>query len=157
MTLSEAGAEGLETTDEPLTVNAKLALRAEVLAPEKFRINPSDIFGPALPGRWRRDRRSPAILEAPAWYETVATIDLPVGYDVLADPVAKLVTPFAEYASGFALRERTLNFSRRLVIKQHIITAEQWPAFRELLDQIEEIERNGIPVFLTEEVEEPAP
>ncbi len=154
LALSATRIIGLDNRDEPLTVEAQVTAKAEKLGFEKFRINPRQVFGAAMPGRWRSSRRTTAILDTPAWYEAVASIQLPVGYDVLEDPVAKLVTPFAEYASGFALRGRTLNFSRRLVIRKHFVPADEWREVSELLAKVRDVEENGIPVFLAEGVEE---
>lgn len=151
--LTNVTTKSASNPENPLTVEGKVDGKVETLAYEKFRVNPAEVFGPALPTPLRKGRRSAAILPAPAWYETVGSLELPVGYDILEEPVTTLVTPFAEYAAGFALNGRTLSYSRRLVLKTHVITADDWPAFREFLDQVEELEANGMPVFLSETVE----
>jgi hypothetical protein len=146
--LTESSLKPLDRADKPLRVEGKLAAKLEKLGYEDFRINPQEVLGPAVPGRWRATRRYPAVLPAPAWIETVATIDLPVGYKVEEQPITKIVKPFAEYAAGFGRRDRTLNFSRRVVLKRHILSPEEWREFREFVEEIEAIESKGVRAWL---------
>jgi hypothetical protein len=141
-------AELLDTSgsDPILRYKAEVVSRVEKLAVEHFRIRPVDLAGPALPGRWRQSRRLPAVMEAPAWVETAVAIDLPVGYSASLPETVTLIEPFAEYAAGYVRRDQTLSFTRRLVLKQHIIPVEVWPAFRRFLDGIEAMESAGVEV-----------
>ena len=124
---------------------------SDELAAERFRVRPASLFGPAFPGPWRQTRRFPAVLEGPAWVETTGVIRLPVGYRVDTPPVSRLVTPFAEYAAGFAQRDRRLHYSRRFVLKQHVVGLRQWEEFYSLVQQIQDIEQAGVVVGAVED------
>jgi len=137
-------------SDKPLVFEARLETKAILLAEEKFRIQPVALVGPAWPGQWRKQRMGPIVLPAPGWIESVAAIELPVGYEARVEPMLKIVEPFAEYAAGFARRNRTLHFSRRLVIKQHVVAPEQWRAFYGFLQRIQAIEQDGVIVWYKE-------
>ena len=149
--LSRARVMGQDTIERPLRIRATMASNAERNGYEDFMVRPVDLVGPVLPGEWRRSRRYPAILDAPLWVETVASLDIPAGYAVEDRPVVKIVEPFAEYAAGFAKHDRTLAYSRRLVVKQHVISVDQWRAFRSFLDRVRSIEESGIRVWLARE------
>ena len=134
--------------EEPLKLKGGVKGRLEKVDFEHYRVRAVDIAGPSLPGKWRTSRRYPMLLEAPLWGETVASLELPVGYEVTPPGLVKIVEPFAEYAAGFARRDRTLTYTRRIVVKTHVIATKDWPDFRRFLDRVEEAETQGIEVKL---------
>jgi hypothetical protein len=138
--------QNARNVDQPLYFRARLNSKVVKEDYGTFVLRPADLAGPAMPGDWRTTRRYAAILEAPAWTETVVKVDMPVGYEVEIPPMTTKVESFAEYAGGFARRQRTLTYSRRLVIKQHVIPAELWPSFRRFVDEIVAIETAGVKV-----------
>ncbi len=142
--------DNLEVIEEDLSMSAKAKSAAKKLGYERFQIRPVDLAGPSLPGRWRFSRRSPSLMPGPSWTETAVTVELPVGYEVELPEVVKLVTPFAEYASGYGLRERKLTFQRRLVLKVRRIEPDDWDEFRSFLAQIEAAENEGVVVGFEE-------
>ncbi|MEE8410532.1 MAG: hypothetical protein V3T05_13080 [Myxococcota bacterium] len=135
-----------KNVDKPFGFKARIESKVEKVGYDRFIVRPADIAGPVLPGRWRSTRRYDALLEAPSWIETVVALDLPVGYEVDPPPVTTIVEPFAEYAADFVRRERTLTYSRRLVVKQHVIPADQWPEFRRFVRRIADLEQRGVAV-----------
>lgn len=142
--LSELELMHRDEAEKPLRVRGKAESKAVKLDYEQFRLRPVDFVGSVLPGRWRGLRRYDALLEAPAWVETVATIEVPVGYRVETGETVRIIEPFAEYAAGFALRERSLTFSRRLVVKAQRLDPEQYERFREFLDKVAAAEERGV-------------
>ncbi len=148
--LTEPSYVALDDVDEALAIRAKVEGQLEEVAYERYLLRVVDLVGPSLPGRWRRVRNFPAVLDAPAWAETAVSFVLPPGYDADVRPVTKIVEPYGEYAAGFERRGRTLHFSRRLVLKQQVIAVEQWPGFRKFLDRIEELESAGMSVWLNQ-------
>ncbi|MBI5509114.1 MAG: DUF3857 domain-containing protein [Deltaproteobacteria bacterium] len=146
--LTQVKVTGETQVDEPVKLRAKAEGRLEKIDFEHYRLRAVELAGPALPGRWRTSRRHAALLEAPLWGEAVASVEVPVGYEMTLPALVKIVEPFAEYAAGFARRDRTLTYTRRLVVKVHRVDAADWPAFRRFLDRIEEAETTPIEIRL---------
>lgn len=142
--------ENLRVVEKDLSLSAKAKSVAKKLGYERFQIRPVDLAGASLPGRWRFSRRSPSLMPGPSWTETAVTVELPVGYEVELPEVVKLVTPFAEYAAGYGLRERNLTFQRRLVLKVRRVDPDDWDEFRSFLAQIEAVENEGVVVGFEE-------
>jgi hypothetical protein len=146
--LTQVKLTGETQIEEPLRFRAKASGRLEKVDYEHYRLRAVDVAGPSLPGRWRSSRRQAMLLEAPAWSEAVASVEIPIGYEVTVPPTVKIIEPFAEYAGGFARRDRTLTYTRRLVLKTHIVAVSEWPDFRRFLDKIEETESQLLEVKL---------
>ncbi|MEM6732392.1 MAG: hypothetical protein AAF658_12610, partial [Myxococcota bacterium] len=142
--------EHLRTIEKDLSVSAKAKSTAKKLDYERFQLRPVDLIGPSLPGRWRFSRRSPSLMPGPSWTETVVTVELPVGYEVELPEVVKLVTPFAEYAAGYALKQRDLTFRRRLILKTRRVDSDDWDEFRSFLAKVEALENEGVVVGFEE-------
>lgn len=142
--------ENLRVIEKDLSVTSKAKSVAKKLGYERFQLRPVDLAGPSLPGRWRFSRRSPSLMPGPSWTETAVRVELPVGYEVELPEVVKLVTPFAEYAAGYGLRERNLTYQRRLVLKVRRIEPDDWDEFRSFLAQIEAAENEGVVVGFEE-------
>ena len=146
--LTQVKLTGDTQVEEPLKLKAKVGGKLEKVDYEHYRLRAVDVAGPSLPGRWRSSRRQAMILEAPAWGETVASVEMPVGYEVTVPPMVKIVEPFAEYAAGFARRDRTLSYTRRIILKTHVVSASEWPDFRRFLDRVEAAETQTLEVKL---------
>ncbi len=146
--LKEAKLTGQVGGDETLKLKAKATAKLNRLEYQHFTLRAVDVAGPSFPGRLRASRRQTLILDAPLWNETVVAIELPVGYDVTMPEMVKVVEPFAEYASGFAKKDRTLSYTRRLIIKTHLITPEMWPAYRAFLEAVRDAEEQVLDVAL---------
>ncbi|MEL6545248.1 MAG: DUF3857 domain-containing protein [Myxococcota bacterium] len=142
--------QNLRVIERDLAINAKAKSEAKKLGYERFQLRPVDLAGPSLPGRWRFSRRSPSLMPGPSWTETAVRVELPVGYEVELPEVVKLVTPFAEYAAGYGLRERSLTYQRRLVLKKRRIEPDDWDEFRGFLAKIEAAEAEGVVVGFEE-------
>ena len=147
-TLTRSTATPRRKVDVPLSLKGKLETKLERLTYEDFRLNPADVIGPVIPIRFRGTRRYPRLLDGPGWFETVASIELPVGYQAEVPPLVKIVEPFAEYAAGFAVRNGSLSYSRRLVFKRHIMEVADWRRFKDFFDRINAAESAGIRVHL---------
>lgn len=149
--LSKTQYSHLVSVERPLGVTTNAKLPAEKLGYERFRLSPKHFASPSLPGRWRMSRRSPALLEAPSWVETVARIELPVGYEVELPDVVQIVTDQIEYAAGWKLEDRTLTYSRRVLVKVRRVEPPEWDRFRQILSQIDDLETSGIVTGFTEQ------
>lgn len=147
VTVQDTKFGALTEVDQPLHLHANLRSHAQRQDYERFRLRPVDLVGTGMPGAWRSSRRYPAVLDGPRWSETTAVIQLPVGFEVENKPAVKLSTPFAEYAAGFAQRGRALHYSRRVVLKTHVIQPQQWNDFFQFIEQIRVIEADGPNVF----------
>ncbi|MEL6339731.1 MAG: DUF3857 domain-containing protein [Myxococcota bacterium] len=148
--MSKTRYPNLDQIEQGLELKARVASEAKKLGYERFQIRPVDLVGPSLPGRWRFSRRSPSLLPGPSWTETAASVELPVGYEVELPDVVKVVTPFAEYAAGYALRQRNLTFTRRLILKARRVNPDDWDVFRSFLAQVEAVEAEGVVVGFEE-------
>lgn len=137
-----------EQHDGPVSFNATFEADADHRGDENYRLRVAEIFGSAFAGEWRSSRRYAAVLDAPFWVETTATIELPPGYQMDQRPPVIVVTPFAEYAAGFILDGRTLKFSRRLVVKVHEVAARDWRAARDFVEQVRALESGGVGVWM---------
>ncbi|MEZ4270516.1 MAG: hypothetical protein R3C68_03485 [Myxococcota bacterium] len=146
MNLREPEITGRNQSDQPLQLRAKVATNAPDLGEQRYEISALALVGTPWSQPLRPSHRYPAILMAPAWVETAVSVRLPVGYTIQETGVSKLIEPFAEYASGFAKHGRSLNFSRRLIIKEHILSTAQWRNFYSFIERIKEIEAKGVTV-----------
>ncbi len=138
------------SVDQPLSFTAKLESELTKEGYESFRVRPARLLGPGLPGDYRATRRYDALLEGPSFREHIATIDLPVGYEVEAVPQVRISTPLLEYSAGFERRDKLLTYARRLRLLRRVIKADEWAAFRQVLDQIATVEEQGIRVWVPE-------
>ncbi len=134
------------SVDDPLSVRGKVEVALQKLEYERYSLRPVDIAGRTFVGHQRASRRWPAILDAPATSVAVATLLLPVGYEIALPEAAKLVESFAEYSASFERRDRELLFTRRLILKKHVIPANQWPDFRSFIEQVETYEAQNLEV-----------
>ncbi len=154
----KASISDIADADKPLRLRGTVETRAQKEDDELYTTRIIDFAGPALPGRFRSLRRYDVLLEAPAWLDTNVQIDLPVGYAVGdMPPEIRISKDFAEYASGFVTRDKSLFFSRRLVIRVHQLDAEQYEEFREFLDEIATAEGAAMRVGLVEAPPAPQP
>lgn len=144
--------------DKPLHVRGSVETRAQREDDELYTTRIVDFAGPALAGRFRSLRRYDVLLEAPTWLDTNVQIELPVGYAVGDQlPEVRIAKPFAEYASGFVMRDRSLLFSRRLIVHAHQLDPATYDEFREFLDEIATAEGAAIRVGLVDVPPEPPP
>jgi hypothetical protein len=132
--------------DVPLTVQAAVSVQLPRKAYEHFTLRPVDVAGSSLPSFWRGARRYAASVAGPRWEETSVEIALPVGYGATAPAPVRLTGEFAEYAAGFALKGRTLTYSRRLVLKVPVVPSAGWSDFHDFFEQIRAVE--GAPIEL---------
>jgi len=133
--------------DQPLGVKAQVKGVCEEVAYERYLLRPREFVGPAFGEVFSSVRKYAKVLESPSWIESVATVSLPSGYEAEARPVVKIIQPFAEYAYGYSRKGRTLTFSRRLVIKRHVITVEEWPRFFDFVEKVQASEAEGLAVW----------
>ncbi len=155
---AKASISDIADADKPLKLRGSVETKAQKEDDELYTTRIIDFAGPALPGRFRSLRRYDVLLEAPAWLDTNVQIELPLGYAVGEMlPEVRISKPFAEYASGFVMRDKSLLFSRRLVIRAHQLDAAQYEEFREFLDEIATAEGAAIRVGLVEAPVAPPP
>ena len=140
----------LGNPDVPLQIHLDLKGRAEREDFERFKLRVVDVVGRSFPAACRRGRRFAAVLDSPRWNDVSAVITLPVGYEAKLSPSTKLANEFAEYASGFALKDGALRYARRLVMKTHVIPPGKWSKFCDFVDQVNEVESTGPSVLAGE-------
>ncbi|MBI3180484.1 MAG: DUF3858 domain-containing protein, partial [Deltaproteobacteria bacterium] len=126
--------------DKPLSFRSQAEGAADKRGYEHYEVSAVGLAGASFPGRWRSHRRWPLVLSAPLWSEVAVAVELPVGYQVTPPPITRIVEPFAEYAAGYARRERTLSYSRRLIVKKQVISAADYPAFRRFIEEVSAVE-----------------
>ncbi len=134
----------------PLGVEGRMSAKAMRKDYERFLMRPVDIAGSAIPEGWMGTRRTAALLDSPRWLETDVTVQLPAGYRAEVRPPIKVARDFAEYAAGFAIHGRQLRFSRRFVVKSHVVEAKDWADFQAFLETIRDFEQEGPQVFAPE-------
>ncbi|HET6345742.1 MAG TPA: hypothetical protein VFH51_12475 [Myxococcota bacterium] len=126
--------------DVPLTVQASVSITLPRKTYDHFTLRPVDIVGSSLPSYWRGARRYAASVAGPRWEETTVDIALPVGYGAAVPAPVRLGSEFAEYASGFSLKGRTLTYARRLVLKVPVVPSAGWGEFHDFFEQIRMVE-----------------
>ncbi len=139
-----------DSSEAVLAFSAQLAGKLEKQGYESYHVRPTWLFGPALPGDFPTSRRHPYLLAAPRSLEEVATLDLPVGYEVELPTPVRISTPFGEYAAAFERRERTLTYVRRLTLASHVIEPKDWDAWRRFVASIDKAEQGGIRIWVAE-------
>jgi hypothetical protein len=100
------------------------------------------VFKPALLDRLQSlsltepSRQQPVVLDGEAFTET-ARIALPDDFEVdeTPDPV-KLETPFATYATSYAVKEGKLVFTRSLVLKSATLPVSDYAAIRSFFEKV---------------------
>ena len=136
--------------EQPTSFKAKGRGMLDKLGYESFRVRPVDLVGPPLSGAWRKQRRYDALLLGPRAVEQVVSLDLPLGYTVAMQPQMRVNNDYFDYAAGFDRRERVLTYTRRLRIKQRLVPAAEWPAFRNALEEIDREEEKGVRIWVPE-------
>jgi hypothetical protein len=138
-------ADGIRLThlydvDQPLMAQAEVLGQATKAGFETFTLRAVDLVGSSVPKFWQGSRQGAVVLGGPWWLETTVEVALPVGYvGQLPEPIA-VAGDVADYAAGFSQKGRKLFFSRRLVMKQAAIAAEDWPAFHDFFNQLRRYE-----------------
>lgn len=155
LSFAKVGISNPFSADKPLAVSGQVETQAQKEDDELYTTRVVDFAGPVLADRFRSLRRYDALLDAPALVDAHVEIELPVSYAVGEPlPEVRLETDFAAYASGFAVQDRKLAYSRRLILKQHQLDAETYEQFRDFLDEIATAEGAAIRIGL---VDEPPP
>ncbi len=105
------------------------------------------VFKPAIISRSeelplkRANRRYPVVLSSRAFSETVR-VQLPAGFQVDEMPDAvKLDTSFGSYATSYAVKDRQLVFTRKLVQRAATIPVEQYNSVRSFFEKIRAAEQ----------------
>ena len=142
-------ADGIVLVD-PALVDRPLGARAQVLGQarkggyETFSFTALDLAGASIPAFWRGARQGAVVLGGPSWLETTVEVALPVGYVAQLPPQKTLTGAVADYAAGFSQRGRTLYFSRRLVLKQAALAADDWADFHDFFGQVRAYEAAAV-------------
>jgi hypothetical protein len=136
--------------DVPLTVQASVSTQLPRKTYEHFTLRPVDVAGSSLPSYWRGARRYAASVSGPRWEETTVDITLPVGFGAAVPAPVRLGGDFAEYAAGFALKGRTLTYSRRLVVKVPVVPPGGWGDFHDFFEQIRVVEGTSLELLSQE-------
>lgn len=139
-------AKNVRDREETLQLFASVKLNDVAVDYDRFSFSMADLLGSALPGKFRKVRRFPQVLNAPSRRDTTARVKLPPGYGARVPAPIELNWGGIRLYMACEIDASYLTCARRVELMNQVVLPKIWADFRGMVDKLQALDESVITI-----------